>query len=366
MPSVLVDTLPSFHITNIIICVYVFILVPQLDREHEAYCRLQSQQRPSFPTNPSKHSKKVPVIHSNSNTQMETLPAGSGNPDTSAEDNAQGTGGAKLPPLPPLNKHVSKSKSSPSSLKGSSPPAKKKVVAKPKLPTRTGHKLPVRASEATSEGSEESLPSVREDNVAGKVQQEQDQAEGEGKDDQEQKEDLQRRSMPTADDDDDDMYEEPLPGLNTITPPTKNRSPVAGQVLTAEDISDQEKEARDLLAMSNSMNVDARLQHQAQSRTDSPQQYESLKTKAAGSVSSFSNKSPSTAKVSVEGGPPVVHKPNDFDPESIDTICAEIYERKQQNGCTKFPLCLCNQTPCAKKSLTSSLRIKKASYHKSL
>lgn len=358
----------------------LFLLVPQLDREHEAYCRLQSQQRPSFATNPAKHSTKVPLIHNKSNTQMETLPAaGSGNSDTSAaEDNAQGTGGNKMPPLPPLNKHVSKPKSSSAPLKGSSPPAKKKVVAKPKLPTRTaGHKLPVRASETTSEGSEESLPSVREESVAGKEQQDQEQAEdGEGKDEsdaqeeqEEQKEHLQRRSIPTADDDDDDMYEEPLPGLNTITPPTKNsRSPVAAQPRTAEDVSDQQKEARDLLAMSNSMNVDARLQHQAQSRMDPPQQYESLKSKAAGSVSSFSDKSPSTAKVSAEaeGGAPVVHKPNDFDPESIDTICAEIYERKQQNGCTKFPLCLCNQTPCAKKSLTSSLRLKKASYHGSL
>lgn len=286
---------------------------------------------------------------------METLPAGSGNVDTSA---AEDTGGMKMPPLPPV-KLGGKTKASPTSLKGSSPPAKKKVVTKPKLPTRTGNKLPVRASEASTEGSEESLPSLREEKGAGKVQGEQDQAEGEGTDDQEQKEHLQRRGMPiAADDEDDDMYEEPLPGLNTITPPTKNRSPVAGQVHNAEDVSDQQKEARDLLAMSNSMNQ--------QSRMDPPQQYEALKSKAAGSVSSFSNKSPSTAKVSEEGDPPVVHKPNDFDPQSIDTICAEIYERKQQNGCTKFPLCLCNQTPCVKKSLTSSLRLKKASYHGSL
>mmetsp|Transcript_20684 Transcript_20684/g.32366 ORF Transcript_20684/g.32366 Transcript_20684/m.32366 type:complete len:353 (+) Transcript_20684:468-1526(+) len=311
--------------------------------------------------------KKVPVIHNKSNTQMETLPVGPGNsdPPAAAEDNAESNGVMKLPSLPPVHKTVSKSKSPPS-LKRSSPPAKKKVVTKPKLPTRTGHKLPVRATEAetTSEGNQEGLPSVREENVAEKVQQEQEQPEGEGKNEshaQEQEKTVQSKSMPTADDDDDDMYEEPLPGINTITPPTKNREPAVVQDRTAEAVSDPQKEARELLAMSNSMNVDAR------SRMEPPQQYESLKSKAAGTVTSFSNKSPSIAKVSVEGGgPPVVHKPNDFDPESIDTICAEIYERKQQNGCTKFPLCLCNQTPCAKKSLTSSLRIKKASYHGSL
>jgi len=325
----------------------------RLDREHIAYCRLQSQQRQSFPS-VAQQNRKVPVIHNKSNTQMETLPASSGNSDTAGADK----GGNNLPSLPPPPKFN----------KDSSPPAKKKVVVKPKLPTRTGHKLPLRTTGAVSGGSQEELPSGKEERETAAQP---SAGEEEKKDEapaQEPKQ-VQRTSMPS---DDDDMYEEPLPGLNTITPPTKtpptkNREPTLVHARNSEVNSDQQREARELLAMSNSMNVDARLQQQqSQTRLKPSEQYEALKQKAGGSVSSFSNKSPSTAKVSADGGPPVVHKPNDFDPESIDTICAEIYERKQQNGCTKFPLCLCNQTPCANKSLTSSLRIKKASYQSSL
>jgi len=356
----------------------------RLDREHEAYCRLQSQQRHSFPNVAAQ--TKVPVIHSK-NTQMETLP-GAGKSDTpGADDNAE-KGDTKLPSLPPPPKHGGKSKSS-SSLKASSPPAKKKVVVKPKLPTRTGHKLPSQVAVAPSlppshaigamsqgaardESNKLNAEKVLQEELMlqqQKLLEEQQKLLGEEKKDEapaEEQKQEQSSSVPTADDDDDDddMYEEPLPtGINTITPPTKNnREPEVLNVRNPEVESDQQREARELLAMSNTMNVDARL---SQSREELPHQYEALQSKAAGSVASFSNKSPSTAKVSVDG-PPVVHKPNDFDPESIDTICAEIYERKQQNGCTKFPLCLCNQTPCAKKSLTSSLRIKKASYQKSL
>ena len=38
--------------------------------------------------------------------------------------------------------------------------------------------------------------------------------------------------------------------------------------------------------------------------------------------------------------------------DSIDIICKDIYERKLSEGqCNKFPLCLCKQTPCARKRL---------------
>mmetsp|Transcript_12422 Transcript_12422/g.26431 ORF Transcript_12422/g.26431 Transcript_12422/m.26431 type:complete len:231 (-) Transcript_12422:340-1032(-) len=38
-----------------------------------------------------------------------------------------------------------------------------------------------------------------------------------------------------------------------------------------------------------------------------------------------------------------------FNADSIDTICNEIYERKQKGGCPRFPLCTCEQNPCVRK-----------------
>jgi len=40
-----------------------------------------------------------------------------------------------------------------------------------------------------------------------------------------------------------------------------------------------------------------------------------------------------------------------FSTDSIDTICNKIYERKKSAGCKRFPLCLCEKTPCAREGL---------------
>jgi hypothetical protein len=328
----------------------------------------------------------LPIIHSKftptqKGEQMETLPGAIAPPNnqldtTSAaaaaasssdtqEDNNADVVAKKLPSLPPPPK-------SPSPLKDV--PAKKKMVVKPKLPSRLTRVVEM------SECSQQELPPARKENEEKEQEQLQEQQQPppppvrEEKNEetpleQEQKKREQRRiPLPTAfANDDTSMYDEPLPvpGLNTVTPPTKSRDakvllhlPNAASV----DTEQSNEEARDIgkqRGMRNSMNVDARA-------NGTPQQKpEELLMKAAGSISTFSKQSSLSLKV--DHGPPVVHTPADsFDPESIDTICAEIYERKQQNGCTKFPLCLCNQTPCVKKSLTSSLRLKKSSYQEML
>ena len=325
---------------------YCCLLHPQLDREHIAYCRLQSSQRHSYTAN-----RKVPVIHNKATTQLETLPA------------AAPAGG--MPSLPP----VPKFSDSPTS---SSPPAKKKV--------RTGHKLPLRATGAVSESSQtEGLPS------SGKKQTETAAA-------AEEKKDEAKTSMSS---DEEDNYEEPLPTPKAITPPTKTPP--------KPEVNSKEQEARELLAMSNSMSADAKQKQQKSRRLKPSERYAAMqKEKAekaeaeAASVASKSpssktpsktpskspsfahvttdggqgapsSKSPSFSNVSSEGTPRVAHKPDNIDPDSIDTICAQIHEQKQQNGrCVKFPLCLCNQIPCANKNLTSSVKIKKTSYFGSL
>lgn len=325
-------------------CAILLSSSPQLDREHIAYCRLQSSQRHSYTAN-----RKVPVIHNKATTQLETLPA------------AAPAGG--MPSLPP----VPKFSDSPTS---SSPPAKKKV--------RTGHKLPLRTTGAVSESSQtEGLPS------SGKKQTETAAAAEEKKDE-----------AKTSSSDEEDNYEEPLPTPKAITPPTKTPP--------KPEANSKEQEARELLAMSNSMSADAKQKQQKSRRLKPSERYAAMqKEKAekaeAASVASKSpsskspsktpskspsfahvnteggqggapsSKSPSFSNVSSEGTPRVVHKPIDIDPDSIDTICAQIHEQKQQNGrCVKFPLCLCNQIPCANKNLTSSVKIKKTSYFGSL
>jgi len=46
-----------------------------------------------------------------------------------------------------------------------------------------------------------------------------------------------------------------------------------------------------------------------------------------------------------------------FSADSIDTICNEIYERKLKSGCKRFPLCICEKTPCAREGLTYQFHV---------
>lgn len=305
----------------------------------------------------------IPIVHPNSDTQSECLPTPSQisdsatalNDDHPVDDMAE----KNLPSLPPQPKHSVKVAT----------PVKKKVVVKPKLPTRTAPKLPLRKNASKSptgamaEGSQKITP-VREsdDRHTEKVQHQQPPA---------REETVQEliRITPAA------LTaalacDEPLPAQNTVTPPkvhevSKSREPKVLHVPSVVVGSVQKSETREIenqLAMDTSLttNVDTTSREEKSPEQTHPE----LKVKATGSVTTFSTTTQPIIKVDE---PPLVHTPHgDFDPESIDTICAQIYERKQQNGCSKFPLCLCNQTPCAKKSLTSSLRLKKSSHHEML
>jgi hypothetical protein len=344
--------------------------------------------------------KTLPIIHSNytktettqsETAQTETLPNPSSNnvynnddnnkvdttTNTTKDDKALGK---KLLSSPPPNNNTVKTKSTP--LKTFAP-VKKKTVVKSKVPARTlkllrGNESVTRTTTgAISEsGSNQVLLSLeREDNAQLHVEQEVQEEDENEKEEQpqqrptsssvrEEEENESGVQEDHTDDNDTSMYDEPLPGLNTVTPPTKSRDPkvlhVPNSVCGTEQ-SGEAREVREELPMSHSMNVDKRAEGKPRKK---PEQLSLQQNKAmVGSVATFSKKSPPSLQ---DNEPPIVHRPDEFDPESIDTICAEIYERKQQNGCAKFPLCLCNQTPCAKKSLTSSLRLKKTSSYQEM
>lgn len=403
----------------------------QLDREHEAYCQLQSQQRYNFIPNPAVKKSTLPIIHSNNHTkntqQTEALPAppsssstNNNKSDTTTSANKDGDKASSdskklLPSLPPPPKHTVKTKSTTTTSPKAFSPVKKKTVVKPKLPIRTTTlKLPLRSNAvtqtttaattaiaATGEMSESS--STQELLSLEREEEEEEKNEQFHVEEQEVEEEQQELPSPvmeveeeneiggvqeeqTDDANDTSMYDEPLPGLNTVTPPTKSREPKVLHVSNAEvereglvgtEPSSETREVGEQLAMSNSMNVDTRAEEKPRKPEEQPtsprqelqlqQQQQQNKTMGMGSgvAATFSKQSPPPA-VQANNVPPIVHRPDEFDPESIDTICAEIYERKRQNGCAKFPLCLCNQTPCAKKSLTSSLRLKNTSVQEML
>mmetsp|Transcript_16174 Transcript_16174/g.34190 ORF Transcript_16174/g.34190 Transcript_16174/m.34190 type:complete len:220 (-) Transcript_16174:60-719(-) len=58
-----------------------------------------------------------------------------------------------------------------------------------------------------------------------------------------------------------------------------------------------------------------------------------------------------SSEVGGEGGGSY-HNHEEFNSaDSIDAICNEIYERKLKSGCKRFPLCLCEKTPCVRDGL---------------
>ena len=228
-------------------------------------------------SNRSKKKKPVRVVRC-SNLQDEALPVASKKLGTTANDWDKGQ--ATVTPSP---KHTAKSKT-PSSPKDTSS-EQKKVTTTLELSIET---------EQPKQEETEILVRVRKGNA-------------------------------TKNEKDD---EELLPVVNTITPLTKSREPTVSRASPAEADDEQQREAHELLAMSNSMNMEA---VRAQQPDKEPHQNESLKRKAEEIDTSppVVHKPSEFYPLSPRASPPVVHKPSEVDPESIDKLCAEIYERKR-------------------------------------
>lgn len=313
----------------------------RLDREHDVYLQMQSERRYNYVSTLRSIRTALPVMHST--TQSESLPSAS-----KRRNNVEQRPMYAFPPPPMENNNVTIKEQDSASLKDIISPAKKKVVTKPKLPLSrpavaapqpvlaAAPQLPTRnnvsvPTETVTESTQEKLPPVMQDNdddddgvevwVQEEVQEAQDESPPTRKEENESSQPrLQEQAADDANENEglkqvDTTTAAAVGGNNEVLPSVQtevNKSPKVDN----PDVATQVTLGTRKTAAPPQTKTEQLPEPQPQ-----PQQNMIPKITGGGSFTAFMKQSP-----------PAVNPTPAFDPESIDidTISAQIHERKQQ------------------------------------